>query len=151
MWGSPASRWHRGSSIWLVITTIALIHIFKKRIVQHRRWMIRSYVFCFTNMLIHAHLRVSPIDRHHLRDQLHAWTLRLDHAAYDCSGSAFESGERKKILEFCNHPALPPQEAEPSHVCGFPAQHQPSFAWPLLIHNAVTLRSPQREPSKEKP
>ncbi|MBP1153658.1 MULTISPECIES: DUF2306 domain-containing protein [unclassified Paenibacillus] len=39
--------------LWLVITTTALIHIFKKRILQHRRWMIRSYAFCFTNMLIH--------------------------------------------------------------------------------------------------
>ena len=39
--------------IWLVFTTIAVVHILKKRIVQHRRWMIRSYAFCFTNMLIH--------------------------------------------------------------------------------------------------
>ncbi|MDD9271624.1 DUF2306 domain-containing protein [Paenibacillus sp. GCM10023248] len=39
--------------LWLIFTAAALIHIFKKRIPQHRRWMIRSYAFCFTNMLIH--------------------------------------------------------------------------------------------------
>ncbi|ALS21986.1 MULTISPECIES: DUF2306 domain-containing protein [Paenibacillus] len=39
--------------LWLVITATALVHIFKKRILQHRRWMIRSYAFCYTNMLIH--------------------------------------------------------------------------------------------------
>lgn len=39
--------------IWLFVTAKALILIFKKRILQHRRWMIRSYAFCYTNMLIH--------------------------------------------------------------------------------------------------
>ncbi|MDF2680309.1 MAG: hypothetical protein K0R47_1499 [Brevibacillus sp.] len=39
--------------LWLILTTTALVHIIKKRILQHRRWMIRSYAFCFTNMLIH--------------------------------------------------------------------------------------------------
>jgi uncharacterized membrane protein len=39
--------------LWLVITTTALVHIRNKRVVQHRRWMIRSYVFCYTNLLIH--------------------------------------------------------------------------------------------------
>ncbi|GGD91571.1 DUF2306 domain-containing protein [Paenibacillus nasutitermitis] len=39
--------------IWLVITLMALIEIKKKRIIQHRNWMIRSYAFCFTNMTIH--------------------------------------------------------------------------------------------------
>lgn len=39
--------------LWLIFTAAALVHIFKKRIPQHRRWMIRSYAFCFTNMLIH--------------------------------------------------------------------------------------------------
>ncbi|MFC5447409.1 DUF2306 domain-containing protein [Paenibacillus aestuarii] len=38
---------------WLLITTTALVHIFRKQIIQHRRWMVRSYAFCFTNMLIH--------------------------------------------------------------------------------------------------
>ncbi|WP_127580542.1 DUF2306 domain-containing protein [Paenibacillus koleovorans] len=39
--------------LWLVITVTALVHIRRKRIRQHRRWMIRSYAFCFTNLLIH--------------------------------------------------------------------------------------------------
>jgi len=39
--------------IWLFITITALIQIKQKRMVQHRNWMIRSYAFCFTNMLIH--------------------------------------------------------------------------------------------------
>ncbi|GMK46979.1 hypothetical protein PghCCS26_41080 [Paenibacillus glycanilyticus] len=39
--------------IWLAVTTTAIVHIRKKRVLQHRRWMIRSYAFCFTNLLIH--------------------------------------------------------------------------------------------------
>ncbi len=39
--------------LWLLITVTALVHIFKKQIQKHRRWMIQSYAFCFTNMLIH--------------------------------------------------------------------------------------------------
>lgn len=39
--------------IWLLITITALVQIKKKRIASHRNWMIRSYAFCFTNMLIH--------------------------------------------------------------------------------------------------
>lgn len=39
--------------IWLFITIMALIQIKKQRIIRHRNWMIRSYAFCFTNMLIH--------------------------------------------------------------------------------------------------
>jgi len=39
--------------VWLAVTAIALIHIWNKRVVRHRRWMIRSYAFCFTNALIH--------------------------------------------------------------------------------------------------
>ncbi|TCM97772.1 putative membrane protein DUF2306 [Paenibacillus sp. BK033] len=39
--------------IWLAVTTTAIVHIRKKRVSPHRRWMIRSYAFCFTNMLIH--------------------------------------------------------------------------------------------------
>jgi len=39
--------------LWLAITVTSLVHIRKKRIAQHRRWMIRSFAFCFTNMLTH--------------------------------------------------------------------------------------------------
>ncbi|MBD2867248.1 DUF2306 domain-containing protein [Paenibacillus arenilitoris] len=39
--------------LWLIITVTALVQIRKKRIVRHREWMIRSYAFCFTNMMIH--------------------------------------------------------------------------------------------------
>ncbi|MDN8587294.1 DUF2306 domain-containing protein [Paenibacillus sp. 11B] len=39
--------------IWLFITITALIQIKQKRMIQHRNWMVRSYAFCFTNMLIH--------------------------------------------------------------------------------------------------
>ncbi|MCQ6563796.1 DUF2306 domain-containing protein [Paenibacillus mendelii] len=39
--------------LWLVLTTTALVHIYKQRILQHRRWMVRSYTFCYSNMLIH--------------------------------------------------------------------------------------------------
>jgi uncharacterized membrane protein len=40
--------------IWPIITITALIQIRKKRMVRHRNWMIRSYAFCFTNMMIHG-------------------------------------------------------------------------------------------------
>ncbi|WP_010268119.1 DUF2306 domain-containing protein [Paenibacillus senegalensis] len=39
--------------IWPFITIVALVQIKKKRISKHRNWMIRSYAFCFTNLLIH--------------------------------------------------------------------------------------------------
>ncbi|GIO60162.1 hypothetical protein J43TS9_17360 [Paenibacillus cineris] len=39
--------------IWLFITVTALVQIKKKRVIRHRNWMIRSYAFCFTNLLIH--------------------------------------------------------------------------------------------------
>ncbi len=39
--------------IWPFITIMALVQIKKKRMVRHRNWMIRSYAFCFTNMMIH--------------------------------------------------------------------------------------------------
>ncbi|USG65811.1 DUF2306 domain-containing protein [Brevibacillus ruminantium] len=39
--------------LWLFVTVTALVHILRRRVLQHRRWMIRSYAFCFTNMLIH--------------------------------------------------------------------------------------------------
>lgn len=39
--------------LWLFITLMALIRIKQRRITAHRNWMIRSYAFCFTNMMIH--------------------------------------------------------------------------------------------------
>jgi len=39
--------------LWLLITTIAFVQIKRKQITSHRNWMIRSYAFCFTNMIIH--------------------------------------------------------------------------------------------------
>ncbi|OZB98855.1 DUF2306 domain-containing protein [Paenibacillus sp. XY044] len=39
--------------IWLFMTVTALVQIKKKRVIRHRSWMIRSYAFCFTNLLIH--------------------------------------------------------------------------------------------------
>jgi len=39
--------------LWPYITIMALVQIKKKQIIRHRNWMIRSYAFCFTNMLIH--------------------------------------------------------------------------------------------------
>ncbi|MEF3308664.1 DUF2306 domain-containing protein [Paenibacillus sp. GYB004] len=39
--------------IWPLFTITALVQIRKKRIARHRNWMIRSYAFCFTNMVIH--------------------------------------------------------------------------------------------------
>ncbi len=39
--------------IWLIITVTAVVRAKKKRIIQHRNWMIRSYAFCYTNLLIH--------------------------------------------------------------------------------------------------
>ncbi|MFH5186329.1 DUF2306 domain-containing protein [Paenibacillus sp. TAB 01] len=39
--------------IWLLTTIMALVQIKKKRIIRHQNWMIRSYAFCFTNLLIH--------------------------------------------------------------------------------------------------
>ncbi|WP_055108772.1 DUF2306 domain-containing protein [Paenibacillus ihumii] len=39
--------------IWMAFTITALVQIKRKRIAQHRGWMMRSYAFCFTNVLIH--------------------------------------------------------------------------------------------------
>ncbi|WP_411346845.1 DUF2306 domain-containing protein [Paenibacillus sp. WLX1005] len=39
---------------WIWITIIALVQIKKGNIQRHRRWMVRSYLFCFTNMFIHS-------------------------------------------------------------------------------------------------
>ncbi|MCD1260417.1 DUF2306 domain-containing protein [Paenibacillus athensensis] len=38
---------------WLAVTTTALIQIKRRRFDLHRRWMLRSYAFCFTNPSIH--------------------------------------------------------------------------------------------------
>ncbi|MGO4108394.1 DUF2306 domain-containing protein [Paenibacillus sp. YAF4_2] len=39
--------------IWLVVTVIAIMKIRKKQVEAHRKWMIRSYAFVFTNLFIH--------------------------------------------------------------------------------------------------
>lgn len=39
--------------IWPLMTVISLVKIKKKQIDKHRKWMVRSYAFCFTNMFIH--------------------------------------------------------------------------------------------------
>lgn len=39
--------------IWLIFTIAAIVQIRKKRVAKHRKWMIRSYVLCFTNLAIH--------------------------------------------------------------------------------------------------
>jgi uncharacterized membrane protein YozB (DUF420 family) len=39
--------------IWPAITITALVQIKKKQILKHRTWLIRSYAFCFTNVVIH--------------------------------------------------------------------------------------------------
>ncbi|WP_135548081.1 DUF2306 domain-containing protein [Paenibacillus cymbidii] len=39
--------------LWPFFTVMAIIQIRKKRADSHRNWMIRSYAFCFTNLLIH--------------------------------------------------------------------------------------------------
>ncbi|CAI6059622.1 DUF2306 domain-containing protein [Cohnella sp. JJ-181] len=39
--------------IWITVTLTALIQIRRKQVDRHRRWMIRSYAFCFTNAAIH--------------------------------------------------------------------------------------------------
>lgn len=40
--------------LWIGLTLTAYIQIRRRRIDLHRRWMIRSYVFCYTNLGIHA-------------------------------------------------------------------------------------------------
>ncbi|TDF92152.1 DUF2306 domain-containing protein [Paenibacillus piri] len=39
--------------VWLCLTAAAIVKIKKKQIHHHRKWMVRSYAFCFTNMFIH--------------------------------------------------------------------------------------------------
>ena len=40
--------------IWVAVTLAAIVQIRRKRVENHRKWMIRSYVFCFTNLFIHG-------------------------------------------------------------------------------------------------
>ena len=40
--------------IWMLITVIAFIKIKRKQVNKHRKWMVRSYAFCFTNLLIQS-------------------------------------------------------------------------------------------------
>jgi uncharacterized membrane protein len=40
--------------IWPWMTFAALVKIKRKQVNKHRKWMVRSYVFCFTNMFIHV-------------------------------------------------------------------------------------------------
>lgn len=40
--------------LWMAITATALVQIRRRRIHQHRQWMVRSYAFCFTNLSIHV-------------------------------------------------------------------------------------------------
>jgi len=39
--------------LWPAMTLAAIVQIRKRKIAKHRKWMIRSYVFCFTNLSIH--------------------------------------------------------------------------------------------------
>lgn len=39
--------------LWPAFTLIAIIQIRKHRLESHRKWMIRSYAYCFTNMTVH--------------------------------------------------------------------------------------------------
>ncbi|WP_152397403.1 DUF2306 domain-containing protein [Paenibacillus guangzhouensis] len=39
--------------IWLIMTIAAVVFIKRKQLAKHRKWMIRSYVFCYTNLFIH--------------------------------------------------------------------------------------------------
>jgi len=43
---------------WPIITVIAITKIRKKRLNSHRQWMVRSYVFCFTNAVTHLSLNL---------------------------------------------------------------------------------------------
>ena len=38
---------------WIAATVLAIFHIRKNNQEKHRNWMIRSYVFCFVNFVIH--------------------------------------------------------------------------------------------------
>jgi len=38
---------------WPAMTVAAIVSVRRQRIKSHRRWMIRSFAFCFTNMVLH--------------------------------------------------------------------------------------------------
>nr|WP_249651472.1 DUF2306 domain-containing protein [Lysinibacillus sp. D4B3_S18] len=38
---------------WPAATVISVIKARRNQFIKHRNWMIRSYLFCFTNMWIH--------------------------------------------------------------------------------------------------
>jgi hypothetical protein len=40
--------------VWPIFTIIAIVKIKKRKMNEHRSWMVRSYVFVFTNLSIHA-------------------------------------------------------------------------------------------------
>lgn len=41
------------SMAWLAMTITAIVQIKRKQVSKHRKWMVRSYAFCFTNLFIH--------------------------------------------------------------------------------------------------
>ncbi|QHW32029.1 DUF2306 domain-containing protein [Paenibacillus rhizovicinus] len=52
--GKPVSiAFNMLNVLWPAFTVLAINSIRKKRILQHQRWMVRSYAFCFTNMAVH--------------------------------------------------------------------------------------------------
>jgi hypothetical protein len=40
--------------LWIITTATAFVQIKRRHVASHRRWMVRSYMFCFTNLLIHV-------------------------------------------------------------------------------------------------
>ncbi|MDF2958569.1 MAG: hypothetical protein K0S39_304 [Paenibacillus sp.] len=39
--------------VWPAMTITAIVQIKRQQISKHRKWMVRSFVFCFTNLFIH--------------------------------------------------------------------------------------------------
>lgn len=53
--GKPSSiAFNMLNMYWPLATGIAIVKIRSKKLLQHRQWMLRSYVFCFTNLFIHT-------------------------------------------------------------------------------------------------
>ena len=84
----------------------------------------------------------------------HSSCSRWTRSARSATGAAREPSQTRSRSSSdpagSRRPRGPLHDAEPSQVCGLPAQHQPSFGARLLIHNAGTRLSPQREPISEK-
>lgn len=40
--------------LWMLVTIIAIVMIRRDQVDRHRRWMVRSYAFVFTNLSIHS-------------------------------------------------------------------------------------------------